>query len=311
MLEELLKRGVDPNEKNEFIDINDRYKCNFTYDYPTFYYVVGEGHIDAVNLFLQYGANVNWCDGEHYSAYSYMHSPLSLAINNRHFTIVKILCNAGASLVCHKLKGPYKNSCMDFNAFNSVLESHEYLAKELDMRSTEEYVKMLITYARFDEKRICNKTISRKNKKQKCRAIKTALLVFNRLANEKKIPYLLNDIKFLILNKLPPKYWHSVVISKETPNNVRQLYLFTQVQRRVKGLQYILRHCNKKVINEYTNNVRYKSKIEKLKPLLDGTRLKNDYSKFEDAFPNNLDSLLEDNLAFEMYKNCSRLAIEQ
>ena len=288
VLEKLLKYGANPNI------------ADFQYKQIPLFFVVQYGHVDFLRLFLKYDSNVNWYDG-----CDNTDTILGNSIKYRNLDIVKILCDAGASLVCNKF---------NLNAFSKILNVN--LKNNLNDDLCKKYIEALITHARFDEKVIWNKIIPRKSRKQKLEIIKTIFLVFNRLSNEKKNSCFPKEIIFKIFGYLPPSYWCSELF-KNVPNNIQQKYLFTQVQRRVKGLQYILRHCNKKVISEYTNKIYYKSEIEKLRSLLDGTKLEDDYSKFEDAFPDKLnpdsdsDLDLKNNLAFEMYRNCSRLAGEQ
>ncbi len=258
---------------------------------PLLHREVSAENIYSVKLLLKYGANVN---------YRYLHThapfctPLEGAVNCHNLEIVKILCDAGASLVCTERPG---------NIFD------KYYHKK--------YIETLITYARFDKKIIWNKTIPQRNKKQERRTIKVALLVFKRLC-----PELSPDVKFLIFEKLSPNYLCLRVIFEKLPKNIKQKYLFEQVQKRVEGIQHMLKNYYQddfvllKKIKQWCSINKDYTCQQLSKDLLNGSKLKNDYSEFKDAFPDKLDLLLkddnkDDNLAYEMYKNCSRLAKEQ
>ncbi len=278
-LELLLKDGASPHAYR-----TDLLKCEFFTDFletVPLWLAVDKGHIDAIKLLLKFGADINYTNHPDHGEFA-----LGEAVKkNDNIEVIRVLCNEGALLKADRLAG---------SIFHEIVMGHGTSNSKLG--NTSKYIKIIITHAScFDDAY----EYGEKEKKN----IYTALLVFKRLC-----PNLPKEIKFLILEKISPKYCFSNIFEKVS-NQAKQKYIFKQVQKRVAGLQEVLQICdnnNKTALQEllesdYTNECK-----QKLKPLLDGSKLKEDFKRFEEEFPNT-NLLPDDNLARQMYENVLKL----
>ncbi len=311
------------------VNLNSVYRDN-VHVYPSLSLAAIMGDIDLVNFLLKHNVNV---EGHKVDGYDIddkkKATPLAWALvcgkNEDYITIVKKLCDEGALLV----KINYDNTTAFHNAINrDIKRIHTYanhrigegfmLCKIKESRSIQEkierkkkkkqiknenrlqdekYIEAIMTHAScFDD------TYEYGEKEEK--DIITALLVFKKL----NINFS-NDTKFLILEKVSPNYCFKNVFEKVS-NEAKQKYIFKQVCQRVDGLQNVLQICDNNdntalqelLKSDYTDECK-----QKLRPLLDGRKLTEDFEKFDEEFPNNTNLLLETNLAFQMYKNVLQL----
>lgn len=212
------------------------------------------------------------------------YASLAFAIlNNKRddFEIIKKLCEMGASLV----NVTYDNA----NAFH------------LAATESKSCIEALITHARFDFY----------NQMQNDLTERKVITIF--WAFDKIFPLCPKEVIFYILEKLTlldKSYFFYKKLCKKLYENNHKSFLIAQVNNRVKKIREILDLPKK---NGQTalqllqdNNFVEQHYKDEVKPLLDGTKLENDFSIFSDAT-----STLEENLATEMYKNCIRLLTEE
>ena len=271
-LELLLKDGARPNayKYGLFSDLLEEVPLLLA---------VNKGHIDAIKLLLKFGADINYIDLD------YGKFALGEAVKKNKIKVIKVLCNEGASLKADRPAG---------SIFHKIVMCHG--TSNLNLGYTKKYIKAIMTHAScFDD------TYEYGEKEEK--DIIMALLVFKKL----NINFH-NDIKFLILEKISPRYCFSKIFEKVS-NQAKQRYAFKQVCQRVKGIQRVLQICdnnNKTALQELLKSDYTDECKQKLKPLLDGSKLEEDLERFEEEFPNT-NSLLKDNLALVMCNNILKL----
>lgn len=244
-------------------------------------------NLNIVKLLLKYGADVDIRNLEGDTL-------LSTAIKNNNLELIKILCKAEAPLV---KKGD--NS----SAFHLAIVSALGVGAPKDQ--SKKCIETLITHARFLPKIASQDTfaiVTEKYPQIFCKKPKStipsvlALLAHNNIDN--------NELS---------------MISTSTYKKI----LFAQVYERVTELKEILFFQNNQKQTAFqllrTNYKNDQTYIQEIKPLLDGTKLDNDFKEFVkifteisnsklnlEEFISLLDSKLKpDNLALQMYKNCA------
>ncbi len=281
-----------------------------------------ENYHEAVKLLLQNGANPSlrqkldnfaYPDSIYkkegrtplYHAIFKPASPIKIAgyyafRNYDNSKIVKLLCNAGASFwPVIKKKGIYKE-LKNENILEELCKDF-FIAGRPDL--VQKYIETIITHTRFDIKELND---------DKKAAIWTTLLILNRL-------YVCNDLKWKILEKLPLGYQAEIIKRIKTSQPFKDKYIKSLTDKRVHKIKKVLEMGPYKgnedgckylpslaEIKHYNVN-KDASIFKDLIPLLDGSKLKKDYSEFTNKFSNNINSLPEDNLVKELHQNCSAL----
>jgi len=234
------------------------------------------GNTDAINLLVNYSANINYED-------SYNRSPLGWAIENRNLKAVERLCDAGAS----------------------VMISEKSTAFHMALIKGEEFIEQLITHARFDSQ----EEMGSQGRDEKVRAtIMGALLAFNRLGID-------GDMQLLILSKLPPNHFQiadKTVWKRLFARGCRDPFIFALVNKRIARTKEILHIKNSRGLSPletvlYSNRQQCPETVE---DLLDGSKLQEDFNNFNAVFPN-IFLLSRDNLVLQMYCNCRELMLNE